>query len=89
MKYMTAFTLVLAAAVFAADNKPAATAPKPKPVAETFTDPAKAGQDFLDQGEYKNDWGGAQVIALGSNNFRMVSFRGGLPARDQRQTRRR
>src|SRR6185503_20152766 len=46
---------------------------------ETFLDPAQAGQDYLDQGEYKNDWGGAQIIALGDNNFRMVTYKGGLP----------
>jgi len=50
-----------------------------KPKAETFLDPAKAGQDFKDQGEYKNDWGGSQVIALGNDEFRMVTYPGGLP----------
>ena len=78
------FPLTLACAVLAADDKPKDAAPaagsaKPKPVAETFTDPAKAGQDYLDQGEYKNDWGGAQVIALGEDKFRLVSYKGGLP----------
>ena len=77
MKWLTLLPLVIASAVLAADEKPKET--RPKPVAETFTDPAKAGQDYLDQGEYKNDWGGAQVIALGENQFRMVSYRGGLP----------
>ena len=70
---------MLTASLYAADEKPKADAAKPKPVAETFTDAAKAGQDYLDQGEYKNDWGGAQVIALGENRFRMVTYRGGLP----------
>ncbi len=80
MKWFTLLPLTLAAAVFAADEKPKdAAAAKPKPVAETFTDAAKAGQDYVDQGEYKNDWGGAQVIALGENKFRMVSYKGGLP----------
>jgi hypothetical protein len=66
------FSLCLAAATtaLAADSKPKA---------ETYTDPAKAGPDFADQGEYKNDWGGAQVIALGEDKFRMVTYRGGLP----------
>jgi len=78
MKCITLFSLALAAAVLAADDKPkAAAAAKPK--AETFLDPAKAGQDYVDQGEYKNDWGGAQVIALGNNKFRMVTYKGGLP----------
>ncbi|MGN6385739.1 MAG: 3-keto-disaccharide hydrolase [Verrucomicrobiota bacterium] len=46
---------------------------------ETFLDPKKAGPDYADQGEYKNDWGGVQVIALGHDEFRMVTFPGGLP----------
>jgi len=46
---------------------------------ETFLDPSKAGQDYADQGEYKNEWGGVQVIALGHDEFRMVSYPGGLP----------
>jgi hypothetical protein len=54
-------------ATLLADNRP------------VYTDPAQAGPDFHDQGEYINDWGGAQVIALGSDQFRMVTFRGGLP----------
>jgi hypothetical protein len=70
MKWFTLLPLTLAVAVLAADEQPKA---------ETFTDPAKAGQDYLDQGEYKNDWGGAQIIALGTNTFRMVTYRGGLP----------
>ena len=67
MKWFTLLSLTFAFASFAADDKP------------TFTDPAKAGQDYLDQGEYKNDWGGAQIIALGNDKFRMVTYRGGLP----------
>ena len=70
MKWITLIPLALATAVFAAEEKPKA---------ETFTDPAKAGPDYLAQGEYKNDWGGAQIIALGEDNFRMVTYRGGLP----------
>jgi len=45
----------------------------------TYLDPSAAGQDYRDQGEYKNDWGGAQIIALGDGNFVMVTYRGGLP----------
>lgn len=65
-------SLLLAFTIYsqAADNKPKV---------ETILDPAKAGQDYIDQGEYKNDWGGAQVIALGNGQFRMVTYRGGLP----------
>ena len=70
MKLPAILSLALAADLFAAEDKPKA---------ETFLDPAKAGQDYIDQGEYKNDWGGAQIIALGEGNFRMVTCRGGLP----------
>ncbi|HKQ39988.1 MAG TPA: DUF1080 domain-containing protein [Verrucomicrobiae bacterium] len=45
----------------------------------TFLDPASAGPDYADQGEYLNDWGGAQVIALGDDKFRLVIYQGGLP----------
>jgi len=44
-----------------------------------FLDPKAAGPDYADQGEYVNDWGGAQVIALGDNKFRLVIYQGGLP----------
>src|SRR5438128_7188624 len=70
MKLPAILSLALAADLFAAEDKPKA---------ETFLDPAKAGQDYIDQGEYKNDWGGMQVIALGEGNFRAVTYRGGLP----------
>ncbi|HTI70962.1 MAG TPA: DUF1080 domain-containing protein [Candidatus Limnocylindria bacterium] len=45
----------------------------------TYLTPATGGPDYAAQGEYKNDWGGAQVIALGDDNFRMVTYPGGLP----------
>jgi hypothetical protein len=73
MKCLTIIALMLATATLQAADANA------KPKAETFLDPAKAGRDYVDQGEFKNDWGGAQVIALGDDNFRMVTFRGGLP----------
>ena len=76
MKWITLLSLTLASAIFAADEKPVAPT---KPRNETFTDAAKAGPDYLDQGEYKNDWGGAQIIALGDDKFRMVTYKGGLP----------
>jgi hypothetical protein len=56
-------------ALFAAD----------KPNEPIFLNPASAGPDYADQGEYTNTWGGAQVIALGGGNFRMVTYPGGLP----------
>ncbi len=70
MKWLTLLPLLTATAIFAAENK------NPDP---TFLDPATAGPDYRDQGEYKNDWGGAQIIALGDGKFLMVTLRGGLP----------
>lgn len=61
---------MLASTLYAADSPPKI---------ETFLDPASAGPDYAEQGEYKNDWGGSQIIALGGGIFRMVTYRGGLP----------
>src|SRR5690349_8681191 len=80
MKWLTFSALTLATAIFAADEKPKpAGEAKAKPEIPTYTTPEQGGQDYLDQGEYKNDWGGAQVIALGDDKFRLVSYKGGLP----------
>jgi hypothetical protein len=55
---------------------------------ETFTDPAKAGEDYAIQGEYQGNFDlgdgveqkfGLQVIALGDGKFRGVAYFGGLP----------
>jgi len=83
MKWQLVLSILGGVAVLAADDKPGQN-PKPqtrnqKPPASTFTDPTMAGPDYADQGEYKNDWGGAQIVALGANGFRMVTYRGGLP----------
>lgn len=69
MKSLPVLLLTVATTLSAAQD--------PKDVA--FLDPATAGRDYADQGEYKNDWGGAQVIALGKGAFRMVTYPGGLP----------
>lgn len=53
----------------------------------TYLDPAQAGPDYADQGEYKNDWGGAQVIALGKDTFQLVIYPGGLPGEGWDQQR--
>ena len=55
----------------------AAEGDKPKP--QTFLTIETAGPDYAAQGEYLNDWGGAQVIALGDDKFRLVTYKGGLP----------
>lgn len=61
--------------------KPAAPkAPAPKnaepPVYLTVE---TAGPDFPLQGEYAAEGQGADIIALGDGNFRLVTFKGGLP----------
>ena len=58
----------------------AAESDKPeKPAPPTFLTVEAAGPDYAVQGEYLNDWGGAQVIALGDDKFRLVTYKGGLP----------
>ena len=70
---------LLLTALFTAVHLTAADADKPKPKAETYLTIEKAGRDYADQGEFLNDWGGAQVIALGDDKFRLVTYKGGLP----------
>ncbi len=68
MKHIAFLSLVLTTGLLCAAEKDV-----------TFLDPASAGPDYAPQGEYKNDWGGAQVISLGGGKFRMVTYLGGLP----------
>jgi hypothetical protein len=77
-------TAILSGALLFAQNQPGSAQPqaqsKPKPPPPpTYLTPETAGQDWLDQGEYVNNWGGAQVIALGNDRFRLVIYKGGLP----------
>jgi hypothetical protein len=52
----------------------------------TYTDPKQAGEEYAAQGEFKGElkgddnrtWG-AQVIALGKGQYRLVGYPGGLP----------
>jgi hypothetical protein len=76
---LTALLLVVALVLAADDKKNVAR----KPI-ETFTDPAKAGADFLVQGEYVGEISGkgrlgAQVIADGDGRFTVQFLPGGLP----------
>jgi hypothetical protein len=68
MKHFLAALLISLSATAADFNQPG-----------TFLDPESAGPDYADQGEYVNDWGGAQVVALGESKFRLVIYKGGLP----------
>lgn len=75
-----ALKLTLAAMLLASLGNVAAAAPgADKGTFGTFTDPAKAGPDYVVQGEYKNDKFGAQVIALGGGKFELVLYTGSLP----------
>jgi hypothetical protein len=63
-----------------------------EPKERTFIDPAKAGPDFLIQGEYEGKIGGdsiagLQVIALGDGKFDGVLFAKGLPGSGADKTR--
>ncbi len=74
------FTAGLSVALGLQAAEPSKTPPKTEkaPLA-TFLTPETAGPDFADQGEFANDWGGAQVIARGEGRFRLVIYKGGLP----------
>ena len=69
------FALCLVAGSLSAADKPK----EKKPELPTYLTIETAGPDYADQGEYSNDWGGAQVIALGEGRFRLVIYQGGLP----------
>lgn len=73
--------LAIVVGVVPAQDKAKPTTPpvKARPKPEAFTDPAKAGPDFLIQGEYRGPNTGAQVIADGDGTFTLRLFAGGLP----------
>src|ERR1051325_7558108 len=77
MKLLSLSAIPLLAAGLNLDAAEANEASKPK--AEAYLTVETAGRDYQDQGEYTNDWGGAQVIALGQDKFRLVTYKGGLP----------
>jgi len=96
---MRLLALLLATSLFAADapkaKAPAAPKPPEPPVYLTETEAAAVNTDYKLQGEYANAKMGANVIALGKDEFRLVLFKGGLPgapapvviAKDQIKTR--
>lgn len=77
MKTSLLLSCALALSAFTATAADGDKPAKPKP--QTFLTVETAGPDYAAQGEYLNDWGGAQLIALGEDNFRLVTFKGGLP----------
>ncbi len=77
MKTFPSILLIFLASATALVAADAAKPARPKPVAHLTVE--SAGADYAAQGEYVNDWGGAQVIALGEDKFRLVTFKGGLP----------
>ena len=71
---------VITCALLSLPSLPAAETNQPaKPKPETYLTVETAGPDYIDQGDYANDWGGAQIIALGNDQFRLVISKGGLP----------
>ena len=73
--FLPLLCLIFVGTAGAADEPKPVAKPRP-PVALTVE---TAGQDYVDQGEYANDTGGVQVIALGDDKFRAVIHKGGLP----------
>jgi len=80
---MRLIALLLATSLFAADapkaKAPAAPKPPEPPVYLTETEAAVVNTDYKLQGEYANAKMGANVIALGKDEFRLILFKGGLP----------
>ncbi|MFZ9992542.1 MAG: 3-keto-disaccharide hydrolase [Opitutales bacterium] len=80
---MRLLALLLATSLFAADapkaKAPAAPKPPEPPVYLTEKEATEAGEDPRLQGEFANAKMGADVIALGKGEYRLVLFKGGLP----------
>lgn len=68
----------LSALAAEAPKAPKAAAPKP-PEPPVYMTVATAGPDYALQGEYAAEGVGANIIALGDGNFRLVLHKGGLP----------
>ena len=75
--------LLLASSLFAADAPKAKAPAAPKtpepPVYLTEQEASAAGENPRLQGEFANPKMGADVIALGKDEYRLVLFKGGLP----------
>jgi hypothetical protein len=80
---MRLIALLLATTLFAADApKPRPPPPRSRrkpPVYLTEKEATEAGENPLLQGEFANAKMGANVIALGKDEYRLVLFKGGLP----------
>lgn len=71
--------LALAALSSVGQEPKKAEKPAPKKTQTVHLDAKSAGVEFLVQGEYKGDKIGAQVVALGKNQFDVYLLTGGLP----------
>ena len=79
MNMKTTSLLLIALITTAVSVRPADGDKPEKPKPATYLTVDSAGPDYAVQGEYLNDWGGAQVIALGEDKFHVVTYKGGLP----------
>ena len=71
----TLFLSVLTCGGLLAADTPAAKTPPP----QVYLTVEAAGQEYLQQGEFRGEHIGANIINLGSGKFHLVFFNGGLP----------